>query len=86
MKHKQHATEQLLDQWWNQRKIKNTPEEKWKWKYNIPKLIRCSKHGTKRAVYSQTALPQEIRKISNIHSNLKELGKSKKKKNKAQTE
>ena len=33
-------------------------------KYNIPKSMGCSKSDTKREVYRNTCLPQEIRKIS----------------------
>ena len=53
----QHATEQLLGQWRNQK----VPEDKWQWKYNIPKSMGYSKSGTKREVYSNTGLPQETK-------------------------
>ena len=61
---KQHGTEQLLGQWRNQKRNKKVPEDKFKWKYAIPKSMWCSKNNSKREVYSNTGLPQEIRKIS----------------------
>ena len=61
---KQHATEQLLGQWGNQRGdvkyVETSENEIW---YN--KINRWSKRGTKRDINSNTGLPQEITKISN---------------------
>ena len=66
----QYATEQR-----NQGRNKKPPKYKWKWKYDIPKPIECSKNCVKREFYSNTGLLQETRKISNIKCNvhLKEL-------------
>ena len=77
----QHATEQLLNQWSNQRRNQTLPGDKQKWKYDISKSIRYSKSGTKREIYSETGLLQEIRKISNRQSKLtsKETRKGRKK-------
>lgn len=66
----QHATEQLLNQWSNQRRNKTLPGDKQKWKYDISKSLRHSKSDTKRDTYSHTGLLQEIRKISNRQSKL----------------
>ena len=65
METEQSATERLLDWWRNQRRSKKLPEDKLRWKDDIPKFIGCSKSGTKREVYSKTDLPQDTRKISN---------------------
>ena len=43
-------------------------------KKQLPKTIRCSKSSSKREVYSNTGLPQEIRKISNKQTNLPSKG------------
>ena len=42
---------------------KNLPKDKWKHADREP--MKCSKHSSKKEVYSDTNLPQEIRKISN---------------------
>ena len=39
----QHAREPLLGQKRNQRIYQKLPEDKWKWKCNIPKSMECSK-------------------------------------------
>ena len=39
--------------------------DKWQWKYNDPKFMKCRKRSYKRKVYSNTMLSQETRKISN---------------------
>ena len=44
----------------------------------------CSKSSSKGKVYSNTALPQEIRKISNKQSNITPKGTRKKQTNKKQ--
>ena len=43
--------------------------EKWKWKHNDPKTMRCIKSSSKREVYSNTILPQETRKTLNRQPN-----------------
>ena len=66
---KQYATKQPLDHGRNQRGNEKTARDKWKQKYNDPKLIGCIKSSSKRAVYSNIILPQETRKISNKQLN-----------------
>ena len=44
--------------------------EKWKWNHKDPKPMGYSKSISKKKVYSNTILPQEIRKISNKQPNL----------------
>ena len=51
--------------------IKEIPKGKWKWKENNPKPMGCTKSSSKRAVYSDTSLPQETRKSSNKQPNLR---------------
>ena len=50
---------------------------KWKLKHNDAKYKRCSKSSFNSEVYSNTSLPQEIRKMSNKNQiiYLKELEK-----------
>ena len=54
----------------NQRGNQKIPRDKWQWKHDDPKPMGYSKISSKREVYSNTILPQEIRKISNKQSNL----------------
>ena len=49
---------------------KKIPKDKWKWKHAAQKPMKCSKHSSKKEVYSDTHLPQEIGKISNKQPNL----------------
>ena len=44
---------------------KKTSRNKWQWKYENSKPVRCSKSSSKKEVYSNTILPQETRKTSN---------------------
>ena len=46
------------------RKIKKISRSKWQWKHNS-KPMGCSKSCSKKAVYSNTILPQETRKTLN---------------------
>lgn len=47
-----------------------------KWKHNIPKSLSCSNSSSRRQVYGDIGLPQEIRKTSNkLNYNLKQLEK-----------
>ena len=50
--------------------ILKIPRKKWQWKHDDPKPMGCSKSSSKREVYSNMILPQEIRKISNKQPNL----------------
>ena len=80
---KQHITKKPVGQWKNQRENQQIPQDKWKWKQNSPKSVWCSKRSSQREVYSDTGLPQETRKISNIQPNLPPKG-IRKRTNKAQ--
>ena len=58
----------LLNNQWITEKIKEEikiERDKWKRKHDYPKPMGCSKSSSKRAVYSNTILPQETRNISN---------------------
>ena len=46
------------------------PKDKWKWKHADKKSMKCSKHSSKKEIYSDTNLPQEIGKVSNKQPNL----------------
>ena len=78
MEAKQYATESM-DHWRNQRGNQKIPRDKWKWKHNDPKPMGCSKSSSKREVYSNTILPQEMKEkkaqINNLNLHLKQLGK-----------
>ena len=50
------------------RKIKKISRSKWQWKHNS-KPMGCSKSCSKKAVYSNTILPQETIKASNGQPN-----------------
>ena len=58
----------------NQRSLKKSKRkslrDKWQWRHNDPKPMRCNKSNSKREVYSNTILPQETRKFSNKQPNL----------------
>ena len=60
METKQHATEQPMGQWRNKRRNQKILWEKWKQKQNLPKYIECSKNSSKREVYHDKDLSQEI--------------------------
>ena len=64
MEAKQYVAKQPMDHWRSQRGNQKIPRDEWKWKYNDPKPMVWSKSSTNRRVYSDTNLPQEIRKIS----------------------
>ena len=74
-----------MDHWRNQRGNPKILRDKWKWKHNEPKPIGCSKSSSKREVYSNTSLPQEIRKISSKQSNLTPKGTRERRTNKTQS-
>ena len=44
------------------REIKKISRNKWQWKHDKSKPMGCSKSSSKREVYSNTILPQDIRK------------------------
>ena len=73
---KQQATKKPMGQWRNWDFFLNT-WDKWKWKYNLPNSMGCSKSSSKRKVHSNTVLPQETNKqksqINNLIFHLKEL-------------
>ena len=70
MEDKQYTTKKPNDHWRNQRGNPKIPRNKWQWEHDDPKPMGCSKSSSKRQVYSNTILPQEIRKISNKQPNL----------------
>ena len=70
---KQHATKQQMDHWRNQ----EIPGNKWKQKHKYPKSVEYNKSNSKREVYSDTSLTQEIRKISNKQLNFTPKGTKK---------
>ena len=51
------------------RAIKNFSRNKWQWKHDNSKPMGCIKSSSKKKVYSNTILPQEIRKTSNRQPN-----------------
>ena len=65
----------------NQRR--NKMPDKWKQKYKDSKSMGCRKTSFKRAVYSDSSLPQETRKLSNKQANLTPKGTRKRKITKA---
>ena len=68
----------------NKRRNKKVHGNKWKWKYNGPKPLGCSKSGPKREVYSNSGLrKQEKSQINNLTFHLKELEKEQQNKSKA---
>ena len=85
MEAKQYATE---NQWITEKKERGNqkiPRNKWKWKHDDPKPMGCSKSNSKREVYSNTSLPQELRKISNKQPNLMPKATEKEKQTKPKT-
>ena len=53
----------------NQKGNQKNSRKKQQWKHDNSKPMRCSKSSSKREVYSNTILPQEIRKTSNRQPN-----------------
>ena len=47
----QWITEEIIEE------VKKIPRDKWKWKYDDTKPMGCSKHSSKREVYSNKILP-----------------------------
>ena len=62
----------LNNEWVNQeiKEVNTCKKMKMKMKHDSPKLLGCSEHGHKRAVYSYPGLPQDARKISKTQPNL----------------
>ena len=73
---KQYTTKQPMGHWRNQTGNQKIPRDKWWWKHDDPKPIGHSKSSSKRKVYSDTRLPQEISQISNLTLHLKQLRKN----------
>ena len=69
MEIKQHVPKKLTGYWRNQRGNKKKSRNKWEWKHDISECIGCSESSSKREVYSNTILPQEIKKTSNRQPN-----------------
>ena len=55
--------------WRNQKGNQKISRNKWQWKHDNSKPMGCSKSSSKREVYDNTILPQEIRKTSNRQLN-----------------
>ena len=67
-KHKEakpYETGKQICHWLNRKRNKKGLQDKWQWKYNYTKSMRCSKSISKREVQSSTGFPRETRKISN---------------------
>ena len=75
-----------MGQWKNQSGNQQVSKDKWKWKYNTPKCMGCSKSSSKREVYSDTGLPQETRKNLNKQLKLPPEGIRKRRINKGQSQ
>ena len=71
-----------MNHWRNQRGNQKIPRDKFQWKHDNPKPMRCSKSSSKRKVYSNKILPPEIRKISNKQPNLTPKATRERRKNK----
>lgn len=56
MEIKQYSPEQQMAQRRNYRGKKKVSLDKWKWKYNIPEPMGCSKDHSKREVHSNKLL------------------------------
>ena len=69
MEIKQHDSKQPTGYWRNQKGNQKVSRNKWQWKHNNSKPMGCSKSSSKRDVYSNTILPQQIRKTSNRQPN-----------------
>ena len=81
MEAKWYITKYAIDHWRNQRGNKKIQRNKWKWKHNDPKLMGLSKSISKREVYSNTVLPHERKKksqINNLNLHLQQLEKKEK--------
>ena len=61
MEARQHASEYPRDDGKNQKGNENMHRNKWKWKHNYSKPIRCTKSSANKEVLSNTSLPQEAR-------------------------
>ena len=59
-----------MDHWRNQRGYQKIPIDKWQQKHDDPKPMGHRKSSSKREVYSNRILPQEIRKTSSKQPNL----------------
>ena len=49
----------------NQKGNQTISRNKWQWKHDNSKSMKCSKSSSRREAYSNTILPQETRKTSN---------------------
>ena len=85
MEAKQYIIKEPRDRWRNQRGNQKIPRNKWQWKHDDPKPLKCSKSSSKREVYSSTSLPQETRNISYKQSNLTLKGSRERRTNKTQS-
>ena len=68
MEIKQHVSK-LTGYWRNQKGNKKISRNKWQWKYDNSKPMGSRESSSKREVYSNTIISQEIRKKSNRQNN-----------------
>ena len=82
MEIKQYISKQTTGYWRNQKGNQKISRNKWQWKHDNSKPMKCSKSSSKREVYSNTTLPQETRKTLNRQPNFtpKATGKRRRKK------
>ena len=67
------------------KRISEKTSRQMNWRHNYPKAIGCNRNSSKREIYSDTGLPQQTRKksqVNNLTFHLEELEK----KNKAQSQ
>ena len=70
MEIKQYGSKQPTGYWRNQKGNQKTSRNTWQWKHDTSKPMGCSKSSSKREVYSNTIIPQEIGKTSNRQPNI----------------
>ena len=80
MEAEQHTAEQPTNHRRNQKTNQNMHRNEWKWKHNNRKPVGQCKNSAKGKVHSNTGIPQETRKksqINNLTLHLKQLEKEK---------
>ena len=65
-----HATKKAMGQWLNHTRNQIIPCEKWKWKQNFSKSIRCNRNSSMKEFHGNIGLPEEKIKTSNKQPNL----------------
>ena len=69
MEIKQHISKEPAGYWRNQKGNQKISRNKWQWKHDNSKPMGCSLSNSNREAYSNTILPQEMRKTSNRQPN-----------------